>query len=147
MNKKKSSIPLQAPEYRGGKKALLKFIDENLKYPEEALHQRIEGTVHLEYVVNGLGKIVNVKVLKGIGYGCDEEAIRLIKSLVYEKVYNEGLNTRTKRSMKIHFRLPKKKSVQLNYQLVSSKPKVAAPRNKPTTTYQINITIPNKNRG
>ncbi len=71
---------------------MLKFIDENLKYPEEALHQRIEGTVHLEYVVNGLGKIVNVKLLEGIGYGCDEEAIRLIKSLVFEKVYNKGLN-------------------------------------------------------
>ena len=126
---------------------MLKFIDENLKYPEEALHQRIEGTVHLEYVLNGLGKIVDVKVLEGIGYGCDKEAIRLIKSLVFEKVYNKGLNTRTRRSLKIHFRLPKKKRVQLNYQLVSSKPKETTPKNKPTTTYQINVTIPIKNRG
>ena len=41
------------------------------------MRNRIEGIVELSYVINGLGKIVEVKVLKGIGHGCDEEAIRL----------------------------------------------------------------------
>ena len=124
---------------------MLQFIDQNLIYPKEALSKKIEGTVELAYVINGLGKIVEVKVLKGIGYGCDEEAIRLVKSLVYEKVYNGGLNTRTKRSLKIHFKLPPSKGVRVNYQLVSNKPKVVTPKNKPTTIYQINVTIPKKN--
>lgn len=141
---KKSSAPLQAPEYRGGKKALLKFVDENLKYPADALDNKIQGSVELTYVVNGLGKITEVKVLKGIGYGCDEEAVRLVKSLVYEKAYNHGLNTQTKRSLKIHFKLPKKKGLQLNYRLVSDKPKVEPSTPKPTTTYQIRIPIPDK---
>lgn len=122
---------------------MLKYIQENLRYPEEALQKRIEGIVELSYVINGLGKIIEVKVLKGIGHGCDKEAIRLVKSLVYEKAYNHGLNTRTKRGIKIPFKLPKSKKVQLNYQIVKAEKKPQTPKKAPTT-YQIQVNIPRK---
>ena len=134
---KRSSVPLQAPQYRGGKKALLKFIQDNLKYPEEALNSKIEGIVEISYVVNGLGKVIETKVIKGIGHGCDEEAVRLVKSLVFEKVYNRGLNTKTNRSIKIDFRLPRKKPISLNYQVV--KEKKSTPLKSKTYTMTLNI--------
>lgn len=134
---KRSSAPLQAPQYRGGKKALLKFIQDNLKYPEEALNSKIEGIVEISYVVNGLGKVIETKVIKGIGHGCDEEAVRLVKSLVFEKVYNRGLNTKTNRSIKIDFRLPRKKPISLNYQVV--KEKKSTPLKSKTYTMTLNI--------
>lgn len=119
------------------------FLDSNLKYPEKALENKIEGTVELEYFVNGNGKITKVNVLKGIGFGCDEEARRLVKSLVYEKAYNKGITTSTRKTIKIHFRLPKKKGLNLNYQLVKSKPKQSTPPKK-GETYQITINIGKK---
>lgn len=123
---------------------MIKFINDNLRYPDDALANKVEGTVKIEFVVDGQGKIVETKILKGLGYGCDEEATRLVKLLVFEKVYNRGLNTRTKRSLNIAFKLPIKRGTQLKYQLVSNQPKTEKTPKKPTKTYQINITLPNK---
>jgi len=123
---------------------MIKFINENLKYPKEALENKVEGTVKLEYVIDGQGKIVKVKILKGIGFGCDDEAIRLVKSLVFEKAYNRGLNTRTKRSLQIHFKLPKKTGVKMQYQLVSKKSETKQPTPPKSRTYQITVNIPSK---
>ena len=120
---------------------MIKFLEENLRYPPEALDKKIEGEVEVIFVVNGLGKVIEAKVTKGIGYGCDEEALRLVGSLVFEKVYNRGLNTRTNRSLKIRFRLPKPKKTTVNYQIVKDTP----PNVKPTSnTYTITIKLPDK---
>lgn len=56
-----------------------KFVRENLKYPEQAIKDGVEGTVRVEFVVNKDGSISHVKVVQGIGAGCDEEAIRIVK--------------------------------------------------------------------
>lgn len=145
---KKAKDFFKAPTYRGGNAAIGKFIAENLKYPKEALEAGIEGTVELSYVVDGLGKVIGVEVKTGLGYGCDEEAIRLVKSLVFEKAINRGFRTTSKRNIKIHFRLPKRKpqtsGTQINYQIVSSKPKeVVSPKPK-KSGYNITVTINKK---
>jgi len=67
------------PEYPGGNEAMLKFIRDNLQYPQIAAEMAISGKVFLQFVVEKNGRISNIKVLRGIGGGCDEEAIRVVK--------------------------------------------------------------------
>lgn len=57
------------------------YIGDNLQYPEEAKDAKIEGKVLVRFVVNENGNITDVEVLKGIGYGCDEEAVRLVSQM------------------------------------------------------------------
>lgn len=67
----------QKAKFKGGD--FKKYLADNLNYPQVAMAQGIEGTVVVEFVVDEFGKIHNPKVIKGIGGGCDEEAIRVIK--------------------------------------------------------------------
>ena len=68
----------QMPEYPGGTKALYEFLFTNLQYPAEALKKEIEGVVYVKFIVDEYGKISSPTVIRGIGAGCDEEAIRII---------------------------------------------------------------------
>ncbi len=63
---------------KGGFQAFYKYVAENMKYPAQARRMGIEGRVYLEFVVNRDGSIQDVKVTKGIGGGCDEEAVRVV---------------------------------------------------------------------
>ena len=67
------------PEFPGGMAAWAKFIQRNLKYPYAAEESGAQGKVYLNFVVEKDGSITDVNVVKGIGYGCDEEAVRVIK--------------------------------------------------------------------
>ena len=69
----------QKPEYAGGNAAMGAFLQKHLRYPSEAIKASIQGRVFLEFTVGSDGKIENVKSIKGIGFGCDEEAIRVVK--------------------------------------------------------------------
>jgi TonB family protein len=71
----------QQPEAVGGMKSLYAALSENIKYPEEAKKEGIQGKVFVEFVVSETGTITNVKVIKGIGHGCDEEAVRVIEKI------------------------------------------------------------------
>ncbi len=102
--KKNSFIKL--PRYTGGKKAFMEFVSMNLIYPEEALKNNIEGIIHAEYEVDNQGKISDVRIKKGIGYGCDEEAIRIINLMFYEPVHNHGIRIKSKMKARILFKLP-----------------------------------------
>jgi len=93
------------------------FIKNNLHYPEEALQQKIEGTVAVEIDIDVFGAVSNAKVKHGIGYGCDEEAIRLVKLLKFQKKKYQGLFVMFHKTINIHFRLhDASKPVQLAYQ-------------------------------
>ena len=71
----------QDPEYPGGDEARLTFLRNNLKYPQIARETRIQGTVYVGFVVEKDGSITQVTILRGIGGGCDEEAIRVAKMM------------------------------------------------------------------
>ena len=71
----------QMPEFPGGMEAMMKFVASNVKYPEAAKDKNIEGRVFVSFVVEKDGSVSNVKVLRGIGGGCDEEAVRVISSM------------------------------------------------------------------
>ena len=69
------------PEFPGGMSELYVFLQKNVKYPPIAKESGIQGRVFVNFVVEKNGSISNVKVLRGIGGGCDEEAIRVVKSM------------------------------------------------------------------
>jgi protein TonB len=66
------------PKPINGYKAFYTFIGKNLKYPKQAQRMGIEGKVFIQFVINKKGEITDVKVLKGIGAGCDAEAERVM---------------------------------------------------------------------
>jgi TonB family protein len=67
-------------EPSGGKRAFRKYLEENIQYPEQAVANKIEGRVTVQFTINTDGLLSDFKVIKGIGFGCDEELIRLIKA-------------------------------------------------------------------
>ncbi len=69
----------EMPVYPGGEEARLKFLQENIQYPKVAKESGISGIVYVSFVITERGKITEAKVLKGIGGGCDEEALRVIR--------------------------------------------------------------------
>ncbi len=71
----------QKPEFPDGEKALLKYLASNLKYPPIARENGIEGNVVVRFVVSKTGEIKNAEVLRGIGGGCDAEALRVVNSM------------------------------------------------------------------
>lgn len=69
------------PEYPGGNEAMYKFIGRNLKYPKKARKEGIEGKVFIRFVVDKEGNVTKAKVIRGIGFGCDEEALRVVNKM------------------------------------------------------------------
>jgi len=73
-------LPLE-PRYKEGNAAMEKFLAANTKYPEAAQKAGVKGIVYVYFIVLKDGTLDNFKVLRGLGYGCDEEAIRVVKSM------------------------------------------------------------------
>ena len=71
----------QQPQFPGGDEAMMNFIRANIRYPTTAQESGTSGTVQVRFVVRYTGKITNVKALKGVGNGLDEESERLIKMM------------------------------------------------------------------
>ncbi len=71
----------EMPTFPGGEAKLMEYVAKNIKYPQIARETGIQGRVFVGFVVEPDGSISNVKLLRGIGGGCDEEAMRVIKSL------------------------------------------------------------------
>ncbi|TVR83902.1 MAG: energy transducer TonB [Saprospirales bacterium] len=71
----------QWPEFPGGERALYEFLAQNIVYPAVARSNNIEGTVVIQFVVREDGSIEDPKVVRGIGGGCDEEALRVVKQM------------------------------------------------------------------
>ena len=71
----------EMPAFPGGDQKLLEYVAKNIKYPQIARESGIQGRVFIGFVVEPDGSVSNVKVLRGIGGGCDEEAMRVIKSM------------------------------------------------------------------
>jgi len=91
----------EQPGYPGGDKARIKYLQENIKYPEMAKESGIQGTVYVTFVVEKDGRITSVKVLRGIGGGCDEEAVRVIKKMPKWKPGKQR-----GRSVRVQFNMP-----------------------------------------
>ena len=75
------TIVEEMPSYPGGDVKMYEYLGKNIKYPQIARESGIQGRVFVNFVVEPDGSVSNVKVLRGIGGGCDEEAIRVVKSM------------------------------------------------------------------
>ena len=105
---KNDSMPdgLVAPEFPNGGEALYKYIAENLHYPEQAKSDGVQGKVVVQFTVMDNGDIVNVEVAKGIGGGCDEEALRVVKSMPkWKPAIYEGKPVNVQYCIPINFKL------------------------------------------
>ena len=69
------------PEFPGGPAKMMEYIQKNIKYPMMARESDIQGRVFVSFVVEPDGSISNVGVMRGIGGGCDEEAVRVVNSM------------------------------------------------------------------
>jgi len=140
-NKEKHFI--KKPTYDGGLKALRLFIKTHLKYPKVALSKNIEGTALVKYTINYKGKVIEAKVIKGPGHGCNEEAIRLVKLLKFKIEKTRKIKIRFHKSIQIHFKLPKKKSQTqtINYHYISANKKEASKEKPNNSTYNYTIII------
>ena len=97
----------QLPAFIGGEIAYKEFFSKNITYPELAKLNMIEGTVYVQFVVDEKGNVSDIKVIRGIGYGCDEEAIRVCK--LTSGKWNPGKSNG--KSVKVTFNLPIKFSL------------------------------------
>ena len=69
------------PQFRGGEKARLKFLNDNIVYPAEAKQNKISGRVYVQFVVKTDGSVNEVKIIKGVDKSLDEEAVRVVKKM------------------------------------------------------------------
>lgn len=94
------------PNPPGGMSGWNKYLSDNLKYPTQARRMGIEGTVIVVFVVNTDGSIQDVDVLRGIGGGCDDEAVRVVQNAPnWEPGKQRGRPVRTRMRLPIRFKL------------------------------------------
>ena len=71
----------EMPQYPGGEEALMEYVSKNIVYPQEAQEKGISGRVFVSFIVEKDGSVSNVEVQRGIGGGCDEEAVRVVSAM------------------------------------------------------------------
>lgn len=81
------------PQFPGGAAEMYKYLAANIRYPEAASRANVSGRVFLQFVVRSDGSISDIDVLKGIGSGCDEEALRVVKAMPRWKPGSQGGKT------------------------------------------------------
>ncbi|MFC5270609.1 energy transducer TonB [Adhaeribacter terreus] len=89
------------PEFPGGQTAMMKYLSENIRYPSLAERNRLEGLVVVQFVVNEEGRISGLTILKNLGGGTDEEAMRVIKNM---PTWKPGMQNGT--AVKVRYTLP-----------------------------------------
>lgn len=96
----------QMPQFQGGPEGLGSFIRSNLSYPREALDNKTEGVVVAAFIVEKDGSVSNVEIVKGIGNGCDQEVIRLIRLMPkWTPGKKDNVNVRVKLNIPVEFKL------------------------------------------
>lgn len=97
---------VRQPHIEGGYKAIDEIIKEQLRYPELAIQSGIEGAVQVRYDITDEGRVVHAFVTKGLGFGLDEEAVRLVSLLRFQTNKTRGYKVTHHRDIQIHFKLP-----------------------------------------
>jgi len=95
--------------FRTGIEKFEQFIKDNVEYPESAIKNNAEGTVQVEFTVERDGRLTNFKILNGIGYGCDEAVIKVLKkSAWWVPAVDNGLPYAMKQTVTVNFALTDK---------------------------------------
>ena len=93
------------PQYPGGPNEMMRYIQENIKYPQSAKDNKIEGRVYVSFVVEKDGSITNAAVIRGIDKECDAEALRVVSSMPkWNPGQQDGKNVRTQFTIPIIYK-------------------------------------------
>ncbi|MFB0948185.1 MAG: TonB family protein [Spirosomataceae bacterium] len=96
----------EQPEFPGGVEQMYKYIGQNLKYPEAAQRDNVQGKVFVKFVVTKDGDIGEIKTLKGIGHGCEEEVARILANMpTWKPGQQDGEKVNVYYTMPINFLL------------------------------------------
>ena len=99
---------VQLAEPQGGKSAYNKYLEKNLHYPQQALEQKIEGRVTIEFTVQPTGALAGFTVVRGMGFGCNEEVIRLVKEgPPWKPSIKADVKIKSTVRVRVKFKLPK----------------------------------------
>jgi TonB family protein len=94
------------PHFPQGAGGLAQFLSTNLRYPAEARRDSVRGTVFVGFVINSKGNVSDVLVLKGIGHGCDEEVVRVIRLMPqWTPGRQDGRNVAVRFSLPVKFEI------------------------------------------
>ncbi len=100
----------QNVSYPGGPAAYSAFLKKNSKYPQKALDEHVEGRVMLRLSINQEGKITDIQTIEGIGAGCEQEAIRVVRSMPpWNPARKAGKNIESSVDVPFDFKRPKEK--------------------------------------
>jgi periplasmic protein TonB len=100
-----AKVDSQRPAYIGGDKALFEYISNNIKFPPIARRDKIQGKVVIKFIIRKDGSIADAKVEKGIGGGCDEEALRVVSNMPnWIPGKNNGIAVETPFTLPISFK-------------------------------------------
>ncbi|MBP6313138.1 MAG: energy transducer TonB [Flavobacteriales bacterium] len=98
------------PSFPGGQEEMFKYLGQEIKYPANAIEEGIQGVVYVSFLVEQDGSINDAIVLRGIGGGCDEEALRVVNSMPnWTPGKQGGKAVRVKYNLPIRFTLRKRK--------------------------------------
>ncbi len=91
----------QSPSFPGGQEAFYQYLAKNLKYPAEAVKKNVQGRAILTFVIEKDGSLTDIKVVRGLGSGTDEEAVRVLKA---SPKWNPGVQN--KRKVRVQYSVP-----------------------------------------
>jgi len=95
------TIVEEMPSFPGGEEKMLEYIKKNVKYPAVARENNIQGRVYINFYIDKEGKVQGTKVVRGIGGGCDEEALRVVRSMPQWKTGKQN-----GRAVNVYFNVP-----------------------------------------
>lgn len=96
----------QPPSFPGGQAALMSYLSKNVKYPEEALKDNVQGRVIVGFIVEKDGSVSNAKIIRSVDSALDKEAIRIVMSMPkWTPGRQNGRNVRTKYNVPVNFKL------------------------------------------
>jgi TonB family protein len=113
----KEDIFIRQPVYPGGNNALTTYLVSNIQYPKDAITDKIEGVVELRIYIDHQGLVNEAKILNSLSPSCDEEAIRLAKTVKF-------IIPKNPRNLKVTFQ----KILRIQFKLPIEKPKPATPQ-------------------
>ena len=94
------------PEFPGGIEALYRYLASNIKYPEQAKAEKIQGHVYVTFIIEKDGSISNIKLLRDIGGGCGQEAVRVVQAMPkWKPARQRGKRVRAQYTLPINFKL------------------------------------------
>ena len=101
----------QMPQFPNGDEAMMQYIAEQVKYPAEAKKADAQGRVFVGFIVEPDGSLSDFKVLRGIGHGCDEEALRVVESMPkWKPGMQRGKAVRVQYLVPVNFKLETEKT-------------------------------------